>query len=93
MTSQPTDINFPSDGPVLSIKAQKDDSALSDTLCHVQHATQEFSGISDQIKITGSTYISLGSVVNSLAKLMEIADSVAQVRHHTFSPLTAHLQS
>ncbi len=56
------------------------DSALLDSLADAQRATRDFAKAPDQTKVTASAYTSLGGVVDSLSKLMEIADSAAQVR-------------
>lgn len=91
MTARLIDISFPLDNVVLSIRVEKEDrdSALSDTLADAQRATSHFAKAPDQTKVTASAYTSLGGVVDSLSKLMEIADSAAQVRG--LIPFLVHL--
>ncbi|KAL4265530.1 C2 domain-containing protein [Pleurotus pulmonarius] len=75
------DVVFPLDDAVLSIRVEREvpNSALLDTIEDAQRATRNFAKAPDQTKVTVSAYSSLGGVVNSLSKLMEIADSAAQV--------------
>ncbi|KAF4588583.1 POC1 centriolar protein A [Pleurotus pulmonarius] len=77
----PIDVVFPLDDAVLSIRVEREvpNSALLDTIEDAQRATRNFAKAPDQTKVTVSAYSSLGGVVNSLSKLMEIADSAAQV--------------
>lgn len=92
MTPRLIDISFPLGDAILSIRVEKEDtdSALSDTLADAQRATRDFAKAPDQTKVTTSAYTSLGGVVDSLSKLMEIADSAAQVRD-TMLYLVHHL--
>ncbi|KAF7421161.1 POC1 centriolar protein A [Pleurotus ostreatus] len=81
MTPRLIDISFPLGDAILSIRVEKEDtdSALSDTLADAQRATRDFAKAPNQTKVTTSAYTSLGGVVDSLSKLMEIADSAAQI--------------
>lgn len=75
------DIPFPSHDAVLSITVKREGTgaAASDNLDAATKAAHGLTETLDTPGINGSPYAALGEVVTSLAKLMDIADALAEI--------------